>query len=275
MSQKYISNANNLFVDDEDDVCDEEFLKNSRTTGNPFEQKSGNSAIEQQQMLFEQKKREIENRTLESSNRSLGEHCSTINLRVAHISIVKFFPGLLRETEQVGIATAEELAKQREQLENTSRNLDEINNTLRYSQKHLNGLKSIFGGLKNYLSGQKDYTPRMTASPSTESKIFEQQQQQQASAMTSEERYNSHPTTKLRDDFQQQQRKAPSFDQQLESNLDEMAGNLSRLKHLAIDMHQEIDSQNDLIDNIHDKVENVDIKIGKQSKEMNKLLGKK
>jgi synaptosomal-associated protein 29 len=255
MSQKYVNNANNLFIDDDDlkdDICDEEFLKNSRTTGrNPFEGQHN-----EQMQAFEQKKREIENRTLESSSRSLG---------------------LLRETEQVGIATAEELAKQREQLENSSRNLDEINNTLRYSQKHLNGLKSIFGGLKNYLSGQKDYTPRMTSSPSADSKIFDPNTEQTPS-MTSDERYQSHPTTKLREDFQQQQQRPTqntNFEQQLEQNLDEMAGNLSRLKYLAIDMHQEIDSQNVLIDSIHDKVENVDIKIGKQSKDMNKLLGKK
>jgi len=57
--------------------------------------------------------------------------------------------GLLYETQEVGKATAVELAKQREQLEKTSHQLDEINSTLRFSQRHLTGLKSVFGGLKN------------------------------------------------------------------------------------------------------------------------------
>jgi len=39
--------------------------------------------------------------------------------------------GLLYETQEVGKATAVELAKQREQLEKTSHQLDEINSTLR------------------------------------------------------------------------------------------------------------------------------------------------
>lgn len=42
-----------------------------------------------------------------------------------------------------------------------------------------------------------------------------------------------------------------------------------------MDLNQEIDTQNDLIDDISDKVENTDMKIHKQNRDMNKLLGKK
>lgn len=44
---------------------------------------------------------------------------------------------------------------------------------------------------------------------------------------------------------------------------------------LAMDLNQEIDTQNDLIDDISDKVENADMKIHKQNRDMNKMLGKK
>lgn len=37
--------------------------------------------------------------------------------------------------------TLQELMIQREKLERTEKNLDEINTTLRYSQKHINGIK--------------------------------------------------------------------------------------------------------------------------------------
>lgn len=67
----------------------------------------------------------------------------------------------------------------------------------------------------------------------------------------------------------------PAFNQQLDQNLDEMCGSLSRLKGLAIDLKSEIDTQNDLLDNMNYKIEDVDIKMGKQNKEMNKILGKK
>lgn len=211
-----------------------------------------------QRQMYEERRREIENRTLMSTEHSLG---------------------LLHETEEVGAKTAEELARQREQLEKTSRQLDEINTTLRFSQKHLNGLKSVFGSLKNYISGQKDYSARMTQSSSV-SKINEDNYSVPSStsaAKTPEEQYGEHPTTRLRNDNQGQQQQANggSFNQRIENNLTDMSNSLSRLKHLAIDLNQEIVESNELIDNIHDKVENVDIKVGKQNKEMNKLLGKK
>lgn len=251
---------NCLFLDD--DVDDDTFLRNSRNQptnnggNNPFD----NNGYDQRQM-FEQKKREIEERTLMSTERSLG---------------------LLRETEEVGNATAEELARQREQLEKTSKQLDEINTTLRFSQKHLNGLKSIFGGLKNYISGQKDYGARITQSSSVNK--LEETATSPTNLASPDDKYNQHPTTRLRSDSTPNASKTTSassssqnnsFQQRIDNNLSEMSGNLSRLKHLAIDLHEEIVTSNDLIDDIHTKVDNVDIKIGRQNKEMNKILGKK
>lgn len=257
MSGHQYTTNHSLF--DDDDVDDDTFLRNSRRgpSTNPFEE---------QQLSCDQRAKEIEERTLASSNRSLG---------------------LLRETENVGIATAEELARQREQLEKTNKQLDDINTTLRYSQKHLNGLKSIFGGLKNYISGQRDMRQAQAVSTAQSTNTLADKLNSPTSSyarpqMSADELYDSHPTTRMRMDenyfSEQQQRPQPtvtSFNQQLDKNLDEMAGSLSRLKGLAIDLHQEIDEHNDLIDNITNKVENVDVKIGKQNKDMNKLLGKK
>merc|ERR1712241_944625 len=81
-----------------------------------------------QQLLL--KKKEIEAKTLDSSNRSLS---------------------LLYESEKVGAATGEELQRQKEQLLRTEGRLDDINSTLKQSERHLNGIKSVFGGIKNYL----------------------------------------------------------------------------------------------------------------------------
>jgi len=60
----------------------------------------------------------------------------------------------------------------------------------------------------------------------------------------------------------------------LERNLSEMSGSLARLKHLAIGLSEEIDSQNDLIDNITDKTEKADIMLQQQNKDMLHLLKK-
>lgn len=241
----YFSNGDALW---NDDVDDDEFLKNSRVPppAGRNQNESQDEYLEQRKML-EMKRREIEHRTLNSSTRSVS---------------------LLHETEKVGTATAEELARQREQLEKTRRQLDDINSTLRFSQKHLNGLKSVFGGLKNYLSGNND-RPRMPNSPSGSNL------DSQSMSPTAEERYLSHPTTRMRNDPPEPQKFTGSFNEQLDRNLDDMANSLGRLKGLAIDLHGEIDSQNDLIDDITTMTEDTDIKIVKQNKQIGYLLGKK
>lgn len=235
---QYLQNGS-LFSDE---VDDDTFLKNSRV-------KPRDDYLEQRQM-YEQKRKEIEERTVNSSQRSIG---------------------LLRETEQVGVATATELAKQREQLEKTRDQLDTINTSLKFSQRHLNGIKSMFGGLKNYLAGKSDYDAKMSTS-SSNSEVSS------LPSPTADERFVNHPTTRLRNDpvrQQQQQQVSGNFNKQLDQNLEEMCDSLSRLKGLAIDLNLEIDTQNDLIDDISTKVEDVDAKIGKQNREMFKILGKK
>lgn len=181
---------------------------------------------------------------------------------------------MLDETHVIGAKTAEELAIQREKLENTNRNLDDINVSLRQSQKHINGIKSIFGGLKNYFSGNNN---KLQGQPIREE------------AGTSTSKSSSTPTNNNSDtnlekssippvtSYTPMQRKAPAsnaFEARLESNLDAMCDNLTRLKGLAVDLHGEIESQNDLIDEMVYKSDIVEGKIGKQQKDINKLLKK-
>lgn len=138
------TNSTNPF-DEDDDVDDETFLRNSRRS-NGLQTPS----MEEQIQTFQERKKIIEDRTLHSSERSIG---------------------ILRESEQIGIATAEELMRQREKLEKTDKQLDEINATLRFSQKHINGIKSVFSSLKNYMSGRNDSTPTSSSS-SNNLKVF-------------------------------------------------------------------------------------------------------
>lgn len=133
---KYINDSKNLFLEDEE-IADDIFLKNSRRA-----QEDRN--LESERQLYIERKKAIEDRTIQSTERSIS---------------------ILRDSEQIGIATAEELSRQREQLEKTDKRLDEINATLRFSQKHINGIKSVFGSLKNYLSGKNDQQlPKTVAS---------------------------------------------------------------------------------------------------------------
>ena len=60
----------------------------------------------------------------------------------------------------------QELLRQREVIQNIEKKTDEINTNLTTSQRHLNNIKSVFGGIKNWWSGKKD-----SASTSKESQI--------------------------------------------------------------------------------------------------------
>ena len=143
--------AKNPFFTEEDEIDDDEFLRRSRGgggggsgggymlppthgaaahTGRPA---AAVDPIDARRQMLMEKRREIEERTLDSSQRSLG---------------------LLHESEKVGMATAEELSRQKEQLRGTEQRLDDINATLKQSERHLTGIKSIFGGLRNYFSGK-------------------------------------------------------------------------------------------------------------------------
>jgi synaptosomal-associated protein 29 len=57
----------------------------------------------------------------------------------------------------------QELVRQGEQLDNIEMKVDKINADTKVSQRHLNGIKSIFGGIKNWWNGEgkKDDAPPM------------------------------------------------------------------------------------------------------------------
>lgn len=235
---RYLS-SNNPF--DEDDVSDEDFLKNARVN---------NSTQSQQATLqtLKDKRSEIENRTLLSSEKSLG---------------------ILRDSEQIGIATAEELARQREQLERTDKRLDEINQTLRFSQKHINGIKSVFSSLKNYMSGRN--AQAQTPSPTTTNTTT-------TGSDTQQNLYETHPVTRIREqglDLRNEPAGSRDFTSRLDANLQEMSTSISTLKGLATNLSYEIDSHNDLLDTITEKTETADINITKQNKDMQSILKRK
>jgi synaptosomal-associated protein 29 len=106
---------------DSNEVDDDDFLRKPRSNymlpqhSAPAPSMQSSSATntlssdEDRRQMLMRARREIEERTLQSSSNSLG---------------------LLYESEKVGVATAEELAKQKEQLKATEQRLDDISATL-------------------------------------------------------------------------------------------------------------------------------------------------
>jgi len=271
---------NNKFYEDE--VDDDEFLRHPKTgtsgyllpgsqgqqppkpigqANNSFNQQqaknSQNHDLEKQRQLLIERRQELEERTLASSERGLG---------------------LLYESEKVGVATADELSRQKEQLMRTEQRLDDINSTLRNSEKHIQGIRSVFGAVRNYFGGRSTAPPPAIAGPM---KPDLQQGSARVPAVSSastvglqqSQRYQeTHPGLRNKPGFVQ----APpaSIDDALDRNLDDMAAGLSRLKGLAQGLNSELTEHNDLLDRVNDKSEGVGFKVEKQNKAMEKILKK-
>jgi len=228
---------------------------------------SSSSSMEDRHMQLLEERRKIEERSVQSSFRSIS---------------------LLKESEDIGCATAEELVRQREQLQNAEGKLDEINSTLRVSQRHIQGIKSVFGSIRNYFSGGSRDVTKVPASQSSSSLDKEQGATTDSSAEsknklarileTSGNESSSsssmvHPVERLRaNDFNPPSSR--DVNDILDQNLEDIGVSLSRLKGLGLDLNKEIVDQNDMLERIRDKTEDADFKIQRQNKDMNRILKK-
>lgn len=277
------NNSNFSFFNDNDGMT-REFLNTSSATylasdklmPGPEQEAAREAELRRQEVLRQM--RDMENRTLQS----------TKNSKI-----------LLSESEKVGLETAQELVKQREQLQNTERKLELIGGDLKDTQKNINGIKSVFSSIKTWWSTPKQgtqsgnpqkesptqpgnhtdpcETERVLKNPNLSSAFQECQ-----TSLASSQKSSTHPALQLRgfddiqdddDTFVQDFREtSKKVNLQLDADLDEMSQGLSRLKGLAMGLGEEITDQNDLIDRIHGKAEKVEATIGSQNAQMKKIL---
>lgn len=267
MNNYSVKGKGNFF--DEEEIDDDEFLRHpkSGTTGYALPQQNHNYSnsfnqprnteqqnVEHQRQELAERRREIEERTLASSERGLG---------------------LLFESEKVGIATADELTRQKEQLLRTENRLDDINSTLRNSEKHIQGIKSVFGSIRNYFSGRGSAPPAPGGASSslTPSQSAPQFNSNLDQLHQNPDYQDHHPGLQNRPGLVP---KMPvDVDAALDKNLDDMASGLARLKGLAQGLNSELNEHDDLIDRVNVKTEDVKFKIDRQNKDMGKILGKK
>ncbi|GMR41051.1 hypothetical protein PMAYCL1PPCAC_11246, partial [Pristionchus mayeri] len=158
----------------------------------------------------------------------------------------------LESSEKTGVATAQQLLEQREQLERTEKNLDHIHKTAVESQRSLNSLKNAFSGFfKNKLSSRKPSKPSFLSSSSSSSAL--EKESKSASALAETAEYVT--ATPMRSGgasgptLSEQSRQAikgtrwEAMDQQIDENLDMMAGTLQNLQKLGTALGSEIEDQ--------------------------------
>ncbi|KAF6083057.1 synaptosome associated protein 29 [Phyllostomus discolor] len=193
---------------------------------------------------------------------------------------------VMYESEKIGVATSEELVRQRGVLERTEKMVDKMDQDLKISQKHINSIKSVFGGFVNYFKSKPAETPpeqNGTLTPQPNSRLKdaistskEQEAQYQA----------SHPNLRKLNDSDSIPEGAMSavsaeaypknphlraYHQKIDSNLDELSMGLGRLKNIALGMQTEIEEQDDIIDRLTTKVDKLDVNIKSTEKKVRQL----
>ncbi|XP_078278035.1 synaptosomal-associated protein 29 [Rhinoraja longicauda] len=190
---------------------------------------------------------------------------------------------LIYETEQAGADTAQELLRQGDALRRTDKMLDKMDQDLKVSQKHINSIKSIFGGITNYF---KVKNPEPQASPQPEKQTRSKLQDSLDKSKQQDEQYQAnHPNLRKLDtsgfgaasssaaennNYPRNNYLRACHDQ-MDDNLDMMTSGLGRLKGLAVGLRTEIDEQDEIIDRVTGKVDRVETKIGATDRQLRKL----
>ncbi|GFQ89837.1 synaptosomal-associated protein 29 [Trichonephila clavata] len=165
---------------------------------------------------------------------------------------------------------------------------------MRTSQKHINSLKSIFGGIKNYFSkgGQQD--PTVSIPVDVSERKHSTALNNTIDNLKSDTRLSeaTHPALRVRnlpyddtDSFGNDLSpvKTPSpvatkstnnIEEKLDKNLEFMSMGLGRLKNLAIGLNDEIEQQNEMIDTIHNKADKADETLEYQNRQIKRILKK-
>merc|ERR1712000_20087 len=135
-----------------------------------------------------------------------------------------------------------ELSRQKEQLLNTEQKLDDINSTLRSSEKHIQGIRSVFGSIRNYFSGHSTTTP--STSTTTLPTTLPTSTSADPLHTPHTGHHQHHPA--LRGQSGLGHRQAGSVDEALDRNLDDMATGLARLKGLAQGLNSALSEHNQI-----------------------------
>ncbi|XP_021573624.1 synaptosomal-associated protein 29 isoform X2 [Carlito syrichta] len=193
---------------------------------------------------------------------------------------------LMYESEKVGVASSEELVRQRGVLERTEKMVDKMDQDLKTSQRHINSIKSVFGGLVNYFKSKPAET-----SPEENGTLASQPSSRLKEAISTskeqEAKYQAnHPNLRKLDDVDSipggasyavstdAYPKNPhlrSYHQKIDSNLDELSMGLGRLKDIALGMQTEIEEQDDILDRLTTKVDKLDVNIKSTEKNVRQL----
>ncbi|XP_048369599.1 synaptosomal-associated protein 29 [Sphaerodactylus townsendi] len=254
----------NPFDDDEDDSL-KPVKWNARNDDDPAERECREPADKQRYLQQEVLRRS--QATVDSTHRSLS---------------------LIYESEHVGVDMAEELTRQGEALKRSERMVDKMEQDLKTSQRHINSIKSMFGGFVNYFKAKPPET-KPEQNGASDYQASNRLKEAMAVSKEQESKYQeSHPNLRKLDNSDGSSIEASSnssvpadnypknqylrsYHQKVDSNLDEMSSGLGRLKNLALGLQSEIEDQDEILDRLTTKVDHLDVNIKTTDKKVRQL----
>ena len=174
--------------------------------------------------------------------------------------------GLIEESHDIAIKTAEELQRQEEVLNRTERNLDDMSRNMTTANRHIKSVKSVWGAIGNYFSKPKEES-RPERHP-VNAEVPERSLKIDADIRLDygEQDYLS--------EYGGRGQGTASFERQYDNHLSEISRGLSILKDDAMVLGQTVDRHDDIITRVQSKVENVDEEIAVADRKIKKILRK-
>lgn len=173
---------------------------------------------------------------------------------------------MLYEANGAGIKTLNELDRQEEKLKAVDRHLDDIDQKLTETQKNVNKLKSMFGGIRNKLS--------FRSSKKKEEKSKKVKLSKKASANTAEDEAKAIGD-KVADTLIPAQFKVitgSEREKEINSNLDSMSKILTNLASMGREINDNLTRNDPLLDRLGHKIEASDTRIKNQNQEIRSIF---
>jgi synaptosomal-associated protein 29 len=179
-------------------------------------------------------------------------------------------------SERLGVATAEELLDQGEKLKRTEKRLDDIEDMQKQTQRQINSLSSVFGGVKNWFA-KKPNNPN----PGANSAVKGDEPPPQPSSKLSQVISTRRDSEPMPPSGQAIQGSVPNsnksgYQVQYDQNLDQMSRGIQTLKTLGLGLKDELQTQNEGLERMGNKMDKVNTTMKGQDRQLNTLLyGKK
>eukprot|EP00485_Elphidium_margaritaceum_P011283 CAMPEP_0202705164 /NCGR_PEP_ID=MMETSP1385-20130828/17750_1 /ASSEMBLY_ACC=CAM_ASM_000861 /TAXON_ID=933848 /ORGANISM="Elphidium margaritaceum" /LENGTH=395 /DNA_ID=CAMNT_0049363341 /DNA_START=36 /DNA_END=1223 /DNA_ORIENTATION=+ len=166
------------------------------------------------------------------------------------------------QSEEIAADTSQKLYNQGEQLQNIGKMLHETDENLDRTEHTLQGMKSIWGGIRNVLF--KKPPPKKTYIDPLSTVSAVKRETSSTSGMQS-------GTAKLSTGSKVSLGGSEKDDHEFNSKLDELHDSVKRMRVMAETMNEELDDQNVLLTHIDDKMDPMAQRIRKQNQTMKRI----